>query len=764
MAVGVACSMPTAIANGAAADASVLYVNNATTANCSDAGSGTQAQPYCTISAAAAVAQPGQAVEISPGQGYAEEVDITRSGAPGAPITFTSAPGTVGAWVGKTGDAFSFFLDGANDIVIQGLGFAGAYRELGITNSSDISVAYNRAYGSSENAGDIELDGISSHVTISHNDIESGQQIGISIGSGVSDTTISSNYIRDTFEPSVSAMDAPDTVVTGNSMFSGCNNGLVLAGTSTGATVEDNIVDTASYSYGGPAACPAYESGGTGITVAAGATAGTKVAYNIIDPAGGGPAYSWAGTSYSSVASFAARSKQGSHDLVTLPLVNWQNGDPAANSPAINSADADAPGETATDVWGDPRVDDRMVPETGTGPSCYDRGAVQFDAFGSSYTSVTPLRVLDTRSAIGVATKVPVAPGATVRLPLAGTHGLPTDLTNLAAVLNVTVTDTQASGHLSVLPELDSAQQPPSTTSLTWGPGQTVASLLTTAIDDGSVVFTNESSGTVDVVADLEGYYSMLGSSGFTSLAPQRILDTRSAIGVPTRTPVKAGGTVSLRVDGVGGVSGSHVTAVVLNVTATDPTAATYVSVYPDGAARPTASNLNAARGQTIANEVIAPVGADGRVDLYNRAGSTHLIADVEGYYSTTGLQTAYTLAPTTFLDTQSAVGVGTAAPLGPGASVTLAPTDLIAVRGPLPARAVILNVTVQKGTAAGYLTVYASGAKRPAASNLNWVPGQSVSNQVIVPLGSDGKITFYNSAGKVQVLASIAGYFSEPS
>ncbi|MFC9587288.1 hypothetical protein ACFVJ8_31290, partial [Streptomyces yangpuensis] len=73
--------------------------------------------------------------------------------------------------------------------------------------------------------------------------------------------------------------------------------------------------------------------------------------------------------------------------------------------------------------------------------------------------------------------------------------------------------------------------------------------------------------------------------------------------------------------------------AVVLNVTATDPTTASYVSVFPDGTTRTSASNLNFTTGQTIPNLVIVPV-VNGKVSFYNNAGSVDLIADVAGYYT----------------------------------------------------------------------------------------------------------------------------------
>jgi hypothetical protein len=75
--------------------------------------------------------------------------------------------------------------------------------------------------------------------------------------------------------------------------------------------------------------------------------------------------------------------------------------------------------------------------------------------------------------------------------------------------------------------------------------------------------------------------------------------------------------------------------AVSLNVTVTDTTAddfGGYVTVYPCGT-RPEASNLNFISGQTIPNAVITPVSASGKVCFYVFGGA-HLIADINGYYT----------------------------------------------------------------------------------------------------------------------------------
>src|SRR5258708_35575172 len=99
------------------------------------------------------------------------------------------------------------------------------------------------------------------------------------------------------------------------------------------------------------------------------------------------------------------------------------------------------------------------------------------------------------------------------------------------------------------------------------------------------------------------------------------------------RQPVGGGARVSPQVAGTNGVPASGVTAVVLNVTVTGPTANSYVTVYPDGQPRPGTSSLNFTKGETIPNLVIVPV-VNGKVDFYNAAGAVNIIADMTGYYT----------------------------------------------------------------------------------------------------------------------------------
>jgi hypothetical protein len=76
----------------------------------------------------------------------------------------------------------------------------------------------------------------------------------------------------------------------------------------------------------------------------------------------------------------------------------------------------------------------------------------------------------------------------------------------------------------------------------------------------------------------------------------------------------------------------------VVNVTVTNTDIATsqdsFLTVWPAGAARPLASDLNWANGETVPNMVVVAVGASGSIDLYNATGTTDAIVDVAGWYT----------------------------------------------------------------------------------------------------------------------------------
>jgi hypothetical protein len=74
-------------------------------------------------------------------------------------------------------------------------------------------------------------------------------------------------------------------------------------------------------------------------------------------------------------------------------------------------------------------------------------------------------------------------------------------------------------------------------------------------------------------------------------------------------------------------------TAVVLNVTATNTSASSFLTVHPSTKALPTASDLNWVAHQTLPNLVVATLGDTGAISFYNAAGTADVVADLVGYF-----------------------------------------------------------------------------------------------------------------------------------
>lgn len=378
-----------------------------------------------------------------------------------------------------------------------------------------------------------------------------------------------------------------------------------------------------------------------------------------------------------------------------------------------------------------------------------------------AFVPVTPVRLLDTRSGIGTQGVKARVGQNTIQLDVSGITGNPS-VQPTAVVLNVTVVDPTQSTFVTVYPN---GTPLPGTSNLNASAGETVANQVTVPVGlDGMVDFYN-ADGLTDIVADLAGYFTLdKAASNYVADGPHRILDTRNGTGGVTG-PLGAGQSLPLQITGTQGVPATGVTAVVLNVTATAATESSFLTVYPDGQSVPASSDLNFLPGETRPNLVTVQVGADGKVDFYNDAGDVQVVVDLAGYYVSGSPQTGavfQSTGPTRILDTRNGTG-GIDAPVGPNQSISLQ----IAGNGAVPssgATAVVLNVTATAATKSSFLTVYPDGESVPASSNLNFVSGETIPNLVVVPLGADGKVDFYNDTGDVQVVVDLFGYFQAGS
>lgn len=103
--------------------------------------------------------------------------------------------------------------------------------------------------------------------------------------------------------------------------------------------------------------------------------------------------------------------------------------------------------------------------------------------------------------------------------------------------------------------------------------------------------------------------------------------------GTGRAAPVAAGGTLTLPIPSISGVPAAKISAVVMNVTVTQPTHNGHLTVYPDGVTRPNASNLNFSAGETVPN-LVTVQGRNGKISFYNASsGQIQLIIDEYGFY-----------------------------------------------------------------------------------------------------------------------------------
>ncbi|MFD6972526.1 hypothetical protein [Streptomyces sp. NPDC059949] len=381
---------------------------------------------------------------------------------------------------------------------------------------------------------------------------------------------------------------------------------------------------------------------------------------------------------------------------------------------------------------------------------------------GSDFTPYAPTRLLDTRDGTGAPAGT-VQPYSSTRVKVGGNGGIPAGVT--AVVLNVTVTDTDSDGHIIAFPE---GTERPTTSNVNFKARQTVPNLVIVPVGkSGYVELANRSSMPVNLIADVTGYFSHTASSGYTPVAPSRFVDTRDGLGT-VKGQLGGRKTFSTQISGLRGVP-QGISAVALNVTVTNPKEAGHLSVFPGGAAIPTASNLNFTAGQTIANSVIVPVGTDGKISVFNGAwAGTDVIVDVVGFYSTNSKGAFLPLAPERLLDTRDPVSWD-------GGQLDARDYVIMPLSYEDPGfSGFVMNATVTNTRGDGFLTVapdpnsmddyinkVAYRPTPPNSSNLNWTKGATVPNLVQASTGTTGIINFWNQGWEdTDLIVDVFGYY----
>lgn len=242
-------------------------------------------------------------------------------------------------------------------------------------------------------------------------------------------------------------------------------------------------------------------------------------------------------------------------------------------------------------------------------------------AGGSTLLSEAGTRILDTRYGTG-APKAPVRAGQVLTLTVPKRSGQ----TPTAAVVNLTVTGATKGTYVTAYPH---GTVRPNASSVNVVQGRTVANLVVVPLDSAGRVNLWNAQGSVELVADLVGTYSLDSGAGYVSVAPTRIMDTRSGLG--GSGPI--GSTpVSLTLPS----PPAEAKAVLLRTTVVAPTAPGNLVAHP-AVTTSNGSVLNFTAGQTVGNHVVLPVQSlptGGAVRFAMSSGvQGHLLVDVAGYY-----------------------------------------------------------------------------------------------------------------------------------
>jgi hypothetical protein len=839
----------------------VLFVDGASGSGCSDtaSGTGTQAVPFCTLQAAANAVVAGDTVLVTPGV-YAG-FTLSAQGTAAAPIVFESSIVPSSAFysqpivlesplnAGSTSSpAHAIDVENSSYIDLENFRIA----ELATSDALLINASHHVTvdefmdwvgYLAShpQQAPDIHVAGDSSYVTVTRaSEFNANGRPYIQVDAGGSNDTVADNAFWGDYGTVVAVAGTPNAEITGNTFLMSYSTAISLTGSSPNSTVEDNIVSFNGF----------YGTGTPSIAIGTGSVSGTTLDYNVVEPTSSS-SYQWGTATYAKAAALHSASGQGAHEINATPDVYVGNNVLMLgyDSVGIDAANAAAPGEQATDINGQSCVDDPSYPVTGAGSPAYcSRGSFQYQdplgalvtatetgsmsvkadatkshglnaitsysfnfgdgsaplvnttgqathtythsggysvtvtatdstgatntsaaatvtTLGSDFTAEAPVRVLDTRNGTGSGAR-PVPAGGSVTFPLpasAASHGNWLH----AVALNVTVTDPTGSGYVGVSG---------GTSSLNYVAGQTVAAMVIAQVwnNNGTMSATlyTSGAGTVEVIADMAGFFATDSTNGYQPISPARVMDTRSGTGGSTGLLTSAQPDV-LTVAGAdqGIIPSTGVAAVAVNLTVTQTTGSGQVTGYPDGTTEPGTSNINYRPGQTLSNFAVIPVGQDGKIDFADSAaGKTDLIVDVVGYFDSAGGSGFVVADPYRDIDTRS----GNPAVDCNSAKGALAPNRVLTANVVCPTAAfpsttdlgnvtaVVVNNTVTAGTSPSYLRVYPAGATPPTTSNVNWqYANQTVANVTFAGTGRAGEISFVNNRGTVQLIVDVYGYFS---
>lgn len=194
--------------------------------------------------------------------------------------------------------------------------------------------------------------------------------------------------------------------------------------------------------------------------------------------------------------------------------------------------------------------------------------------------------------------------------------------------------------------------------------------------------------------------------------------------------------------------------AVVLNITASQATAATDVQVVEKGEVEQT---ISLSSGEVQSSLVVVPAPAElTQAAIRVTTGTAHVHVDFVGFFTDprtvrdhSGLLTMVATAP--LLDTPLAAGSTTdVAVLGQGGIPTAHVGE------------VLLNVTATNAAGNGSFTLVPSGGDASATTTLGFAAGETTANRTIVAVSSSGSISVVDSYAGATIHIDVLGWFSD--
>lgn len=380
---------------------------------------------------------------------------------------------------------------------------------------------------------------------------------------------------------------------------------------------------------------------------------------------------------------------------------------------------------------------------------------------GLYFRPVNPCRLVDTREDKGEFGKPAMASGEVriFRLPQAGC-GVGSVFSK-AYSLNVTVVPKGPLGYITLFPT-GYLQPFVSTLNSVDGRVKANAAIVPAGVDGSISVYTTDAT---ELVIDINGeFVEAAHNEGreFHPVKPCRIADTRDPNGPFGGPVIPKGGVRTFPMVGPRCGIPPSARAFSINATVVAKGPLGYITLFGAQRDQPFVSTLNAPKGGIVANAAMV-VGGNGEAISVFASDETHLVLDVNGYFSSKGAeanpQRFYPVPPCRLLDTREATGDLGGPILAPGQGRSF-PVRSANCLLPAGATSYSLNATVVPQAVLGYLTLWPAGETQPFVSTLNAIDDKIVANAAIVPVGSLGAVSAFATEATHLVLDT-NGYFA---